>query len=145
MQQNEEIEFFRLLLSAAFIMSAPSKYSYFSCSCSASREGFWLISAHLVSSITSRNSPRACNSFRGIYITLVVLEASHPFRPVLGFYAASSGPGVVSVQIHREVGLPSEHPEFFESDLAHREVHKQAVDRSVMPVDAEIVHAAKRK
>ena len=29
MQQNEEIEFFRLFLSAAFIMSAPSKYSYF--------------------------------------------------------------------------------------------------------------------
>ena len=63
----------------------------------------------------------------------LILEPSHPRRPVDAVDAAGAGPGTVRV----ETGVPFEGPKLLDTYLTDRPVHEEAVDEAPVTRDAE--------
>jgi len=71
----------------------------------------------------------SATSFRG----RLILESSHPLRPVDTIGAAGAGPWAVRVK----AGVPFEGPKRLDPHLADRPIHKEAVDEAPVSGDAE--------
>lgn len=63
----------------------------------------------------------------------LILEPSHPRRPVDAVDAAGAGPGTVRV----EAGVPFEGPKLLDTHLTDRPVHEEAVDEAPVTGNAE--------
>ena len=90
----------------------------------------WLILVH------SKAPYFFLNPASGLFLreSLVVLETSHPLRPVFGLYAAGFGPRACRVPTR----IPFEGPQFLQADLSDRPIHEKNVDVPIMPVYAEM-------
>lgn len=60
----------------------------------------------------------AVKCHKGMQLLLIILEVSHPFRPIFGLRSADFGPGTCRV----EILTPLQCPQLFESDLSDRPI-----------------------
>ena len=67
------------------------------------------------------------------FCLLIILEGTHPPRPVFRLGAAADGPAIGSI----EVTVPLQRPKLFETGFSGGAVQKSYVDESIVPVDTK--------